>query len=104
MTQRLERLQSFLAHNPNDAFTLYAVGLEYRSIEDFNSSVSYLKKCIEIDSNYVAAYYQLAEIMILISEHQEAKRYIQLGLELCRKLNDTKTQGEFNALLYELEV
>lgn len=104
MTKRLERLLSFLAHNPKDAFTLYAVGLEYKSIEDYKSAVSYLKKCIEIDSTYVAAYYQLAEIMILVSDKQAAKKYIQQGLELCSKINDTKTQSEFNALLYELEV
>jgi tetratricopeptide (TPR) repeat protein len=104
MNHRTKRLLAFLDINPNDVFTLYALGLEYRSQTEFNAAIDYFKRCIEIDHLYLAAYYQLAEIFILISNPKEALYYIQLGIDICKKTNDIKTQGEFNALLYELEV
>ena len=59
MTSRLEQLQKFLEEEPADAFTHYAIALEYISLGRQADAVEKLEEVIGLDVEYVPAYHQL---------------------------------------------
>ncbi|MEI8134972.1 MAG: tetratricopeptide repeat protein [bacterium] len=100
---RLEKLQEFLAADPNDSFTRYAIGLEYRSINDFQNAISALEYVATNDPAYVATYYQLAECYRRVDDNAKAKTIYLMGIAQAKKSNDLHTMSELQMAMDELD-
>lgn len=100
---RLEKLQEFLIVDPNDSFTQYAIGLEYRSLKDFPKAIEQLEALVINDPGYVATYYQLADCYREIKEKEKAKGCYQKGITQARAANDLHAASELQMALDELE-
>ena len=100
---RLEKLQEFLKAEPNDSFTRYAIGLEYRSMKNFPKAIEALESLIIGDPGYVATYYQLADCYREIKENEKAKICYQKGIVQAKATNDLHTVSELQMALDELE-
>jgi tetratricopeptide (TPR) repeat protein len=100
---RLDKLKEFLAIDPNDSFTKYAIGLEYRSMKDHQSAINAFDGVLRDDPQYIAAYYQLAETLREIGKSAQAVLVCRNGIEAARKIGDLHTASELQSLLEVLE-
>lgn len=100
---RLEKLQEFLKADPNDSFTLYAIGLEYRSLKDLPKAIEAMESLLISDPGYVATYYQLADCYRQVNEKEKAKSCYHKGIIQARAANDLHAVSELQMALDELE-
>ncbi|MDW8159144.1 MAG: hypothetical protein RML72_09775, partial [Bacteroidia bacterium] len=57
---RIAKIKTFLAQTPDDPFLLHALAMEYLSVGDKTSAISYFEKNIALHPDYLGSYYQLA--------------------------------------------
>jgi tetratricopeptide (TPR) repeat protein len=99
---RLEKLQEFLKADPNDSFTRYGIGLEYRAMNDLPKAIEMLEALVISDPGYVATYYQLADCYRRIKENEKAKSCYQKGIIQARLANDLHAASELEMAMDEL--
>ena len=100
---RLEALKQLLEKDPSDSFTRYAIALEYNSIGNHESAITYLKEVIERDQNYLPAYHQLAQIYARLNRTSEAKTTYRKGIEIAEMIGDSHAKKEMTEELEEIE-
>jgi len=100
---RLDSLKLLLEENPNDSFTLYAIALEYDSLGEPETAVTYLKEIIERDANYLPAYRQLGQILARLNRTEEAKPIYRKGIEIAETIGDAHAKQEMTEELDEIE-
>lgn len=100
---RKEQLLEMLQEDPRDAFLHYALGLEYRKAGHIQEALSYFTRCLELETGYFAAHYQLAELFAEIDILDVAITHARNGLEKARLQKDMKSAGEFQHLLDDWE-
>src|SRR5436190_9038142 len=100
---RLEKLQEFLKADPKDSFTLYAIGLEYRSMKDIPKAIESFEALVIGDPGYVATYYQLADCYRELKQKDKAESCYHKGIIQAKAANDLHTVSELQMALDELE-
>ncbi|MCS6821078.1 MAG: tetratricopeptide repeat protein [Microscillaceae bacterium] len=98
---RIEYLQKILAENPNDTFSLYALALEYLSLDEEKAKY-YLEILLQDFPDYLPTYYQAAQFFALQNEIEKAKHLLQKGIALAQKQNDGHTLKELQKALQNL--
>ena len=98
---RLTNLESFLQSEPEDPFNWYAVAMEYKS-EDIIKCKQHLNHLLKEFPDYLASYYQVAEILIEESKKAEAESVLEKGIELAKSQKDANTLRELQNLLNNL--
>ena len=102
MTSRLEQLQKFLEEEPADAFTHYAIALEYASMGKLSAAVEKLEEVIILEPNYVAAYHQLGILLARMNNAAEAVKAFERGIEIAGLVGDTHARSEMEAAIDEM--
>jgi tetratricopeptide (TPR) repeat protein len=100
---RLEKLQEFLKNDPNDSFTRYCIGLEYRSAKDYPNAILSLDALRHDDPDYLPTYYQLADCYHLTEDNAKSIECYKQGISVARLAGDTHTASELQMALDELE-
>ncbi len=100
---RLEKLQEFLKSDPDDSFTRYAIGLEYRAMQDMLKAIEIFEALVISDPGYAATYYQLADCYRQMKENEKAKSCYRKGIIQARAAQDLHAAGELQMALDELE-
>lgn len=100
---RLQKLLEMYHENPQDTFVLYALAIEYKGLNQNDLALDYFQKCLQQDSQYVPAYYQLALLYIRLNNEVEAINYLNKGLSFLKNSTDLKTKNEFQSLKDEIE-
>jgi tetratricopeptide (TPR) repeat protein len=103
MSSRLDKLKEFLAADPNDAFTRYAIGLEYGKIGDRENAIRSLEDLRADQPNYVPTYYQLASFYRESGATEKALEIYKTGIAIARKESDLHAASELQQALDELE-
>lgn len=102
---RLEQLIKFYEEDPNDAFNIYGLALEYLK-SDVKKSEELFDKLLTNTAHYLPAYYQAAKLKEELGAKETALVIYQSGIELAKKMNDRKTfqelQSAYDELLFEL--
>ena len=91
---RLESLQRFLEDDPADAFTHYAIALEYISMNNIPDAIDKFGEVITLDPNYVPAYHQLGLLLLRQNRIDEGKIILEHGIEVARLTGDAHAQSE----------
>lgn len=100
---RLEKLQEFLAADPSDSFTRYAIGLEYMSGKNFDEAAKTFEELLRLDPDYLATYYQLGAAYNELARMSDARAIYNQGIAVARKAGDTHAASELEAALDEIE-
>src|SRR5580765_6741759 len=99
---RLEEFKELVELEPNDTFCRYALGIEYMGTSEFNEAVLHFQEVIRLDPTYSAAYFQAA-IASQKAEHiDQAKEFLQKGIEVAEKKGDWHARDEMKAALESL--
>jgi Tfp pilus assembly protein PilF len=97
--QRLQQLQKMLEGEPNDAFVLYGIALEYKKANDATSAVDYLNRAIQADPGYCYAYFQRGQVYEVMGEIESAKTSYREGIEAAGKKGDDHARSELQGAL-----
>jgi len=85
--QRLELLKDFYKDDPNDPFNIYALANEYKDSSP-KLALRYFELLVENHPNYVATYYHLAHLYIVLKNDDLAKKTFEKGIEIATKNNE----------------
>lgn len=94
MTERLEKLQAFLAEAPNDPFLIYAITLEHLKLEDVDKARKGFERLVNEHSDFVATYYHFAKFLEEEGERDNAIKQYETGLEKALKAGDRHAHRE----------
>ncbi len=100
--ERIKQLEKFIAEQPDDPFSRYALALEWAG-EDPARAACLLMQLIRDFPEYVPSYYQAALALLELNRLEEAKIVLQKGIEIARKYHDQKTVAELKGLEAELD-
>lgn len=103
MKTRRETLEEFVAADPNDSFSRYALALELDKAESRVNAADELREVIARDPGYVAAYYHLGRILSRLGEAEEARAVYQRGLEAASAAKDQRALSEIQEALDMLD-
>ncbi len=101
MSKILQSLLQFLDEDPNDAFTLYAIALEYQK-SDLQKSEFYYQKLLNKHPKYISTYYQYASMLQSINNINEAEKIYKLGIEIATEIRDFHALAELKQALNKL--
>src|SRR5690606_23660876 len=103
---RLQQLFSFLEDDPNDPFTLYAIALEYRKLQD-EKAHHYFEKLLHEHPEYVATYYHAAQFYRDLGMKEKAGHIYQSGIKKAKSQQNAlalrELQNAYNQFLFEEE-
>lgn len=102
--ERIEQLQKMLQLAPNEVFVLYALGLEYQKISEFEKAIAYFDRVLANDKNYLAAYYQKSIALAEINQITAAINTLESGLAMAKAQGNFKTVAEMNNLKMNLKL
>jgi cytochrome c-type biogenesis protein CcmH/NrfG len=103
MKTRREMLEEFVAQDPNDPFSRYALALELEKEGNAQGAVPQLQEVIARDPSYVAAYYQLGRLLAKSGTLDEARDVYRRGLVAATAANDQRARSEIQEALEMLE-
>ncbi len=99
---RIENIKKFLAERPQDPFLLFAMAKELEKAEQLEDASVYYLKVIDVDPNYVGAYYHLGQLYILLEEYELADQQVKIGIERADDLKQHKDRSELMQLAQEI--
>jgi Tfp pilus assembly protein PilF len=99
---RIELLKGFLKENSNDSFSRYALALEYVKLGQHEDAKREFETVMSKDPEYVATYYQLAQLYRTLSMRHEAEKTYRTGITVASKLGDEHTRSELESALESL--
>src|SRR6516165_9303702 len=99
---RIEILKGFLAENPNDSFSRYALALEYAKLSQNDDAVRELETVQTKDPAYVATYFQLGQLYQKVGRTHDAEKTFRTGITVAAKAGDEHTRSELEGALEAL--
>ena len=93
------QLQKMLARQPNDAFLLYGIAMEYKKAGEATTALEYLGRVTENDPNYCYAYYQRGLVYESLGDTDAARRAYQEGIEAADRSSNAHAREELAAAL-----
>ncbi len=99
MKSRKETLEEFLALDPDDSFSRYALALELEKEGGETDAVAQFREVIARDPGYVAAYYHLGKVLARTNHVDEARDVYSKGLVAATAANDQRTRTEIQEAL-----
>ena len=100
--ERIARLQEFLAKDPNDSFTRYAVAMEYAGQGNHGSAITALEELLQRDGTYIPAYHQLGVLYERAKRLNEASVVLRKGISVARNQNELHAAEEMEEALNDL--
>ena len=99
---RRQKLEEFLARNPNDAFTLYGLALECVNTGDFAAAESHFRALLQSNPDYVPGYQMYAQSLAQNDRAEDAKAILTQGIQAAVRLGNQHACSEMEGLLADL--
>lgn len=101
MTRR-EKLEEMLKSSPDDPFLHYGLAMEHRTAGAWEEALAELQKVLELDPDYVAAYFHRGQLLAEQGAVEPARQSLQIGIEAARRTGDEHAAQEMTGLLASL--
>lgn len=98
-SDRIAKLQEFLAKDPNDSFTRYALALEYAGRGELDLAVSILSDLLQRDPKYIPAYQQLGYAYQKLDRRDDARAILERGIRAATEQGDLHARSEMQDAL-----
>jgi tetratricopeptide (TPR) repeat protein len=96
---RREMLEQFVAQRPADAFARYGLALECAKLGDDAAAEAHFRKLIETNPDYVAGYFQFAQLLSRLGRFDDARKTLSDGIVMAQKSGDLHARDEMQAAL-----
>ncbi len=97
MSERIEKLKTFLKDSPKDCFLNHAMALEYVKTGDEENARKYFELNLENDTTYVATYYHLGKLLERTGQTELAISTYEKGMEVAKAAKDMHSYSELQA-------
>jgi tetratricopeptide (TPR) repeat protein len=97
-SKRLVALETMAASRP-DTLTLYGLAMEYRSLGRADDAEQAFARLRDHDPAYVPTYHQAGALLLQLGRRDEARAWIEQGIERARQKGDTHALSELQDLL-----
>ena len=94
---RREMLERFVADRPADAFARYGLALECVNVGDDVSAQRHFQSLLEANPEYVAGYFQYAQLLSRLGRLDEARQTLSAGMAMAQKAGDGHAWEEMQA-------
>ena len=99
---RRQKLEEFLAQNPNDAFTRYGIALECLREGDLVAAEEHFKTLLQANPDYVPGYQMYAQTLAQNDRAEEAKTLLIQGIAAASRQGNQHARSEMEGLLAQL--
>ena len=99
MNKRLAFLEQHCAAGTADSFAFYGLGMEYRKEGRIDDAVATFTKLKEKDPGYLPLYLMAGQTLIDASRSDEARTWLETGIEVARSKGDSHALGELESAL-----
>jgi predicted Zn-dependent protease len=99
---RRQKLEEFLAQNPNDAFTRYGIALDCFRQGDLAAADLHFKALVQNNPDYVPAYQMYAQMLAQNERVDEAKSVLSKGIESATRQGNQHARSEMESHLADL--
>jgi len=102
MSERIEKLKSFLKQSPDDCFLNHALALEYIKLGNDVDAQVLFEHNRSVDVSYVATYYHLGKLLERAARTDEATKIYEEGMAVAKIVNDMHSYNELQAAYEDL--
>ncbi|MBS2039223.1 tetratricopeptide repeat protein [bacterium] len=99
--ERVATLKKLIEMDPQDTFSVYALGLEYLEGEPTQAQ-SHFEQVLKLDPRYVAAYFQLGKLNYDQGAEKAATEWLEKGIAVAEEVGDTHAAGEMQDFLDQM--
>src|ERR1043165_8277396 len=103
MSKRLGALEKMAAAPTADAFTLYALAMEYRNLGRGDDALRTFTELRQKDANYVPTYLMAGQLLCEMGRDAEARGWFEAGIDAADRAGDGKAKSELSAALAECD-
>ena len=100
--EKIEKLKSFLAGSPDDAFLKHALALEYIKLGNESEARQLFLDILERDPSYIGTYYHLARLLERAGEIENAKSWYEKGMRAAKQADDRHAYNELQTAYEDL--
>jgi Tfp pilus assembly protein PilF len=97
--ERIAKLKEFLARNPNDSFSRYALAMELAGSGQTHQAAALLEELIDSDPTYVPAYQQLGYLYQTLDRRDDAVAILTRGMQVATEQGDLHARDEMQEAL-----
>ena len=102
MSKRLEVLHSMVDQKPEDAFTRYALAMEYVNTGGLEGAVGQFTELLKHNPAYAAGYFQGGQALAKLGRIEEARDLYSRGIDVTSASGDEHTRSELIGALQML--
>jgi predicted Zn-dependent protease len=99
MNKRLAMLEKLTSSAQADSFAFYCLGMEYRKENRVDDAVGAFEALRGRDAGYLPMYLMAGQMLREAGRLAEASSWLQQGIELAKRKNDSKALGELESEL-----
>jgi len=90
----LENLENMLAAGEDSSLLRFGLGQAYLNLKNFDQAILHLKKCLEFDANYSAAWKLLGKAHTAQNQIEQALVAYEQGIRVAEQQGDMQTARE----------
>jgi tetratricopeptide (TPR) repeat protein len=102
MKDRIEKLNDFLAKNPEDDFVQHALALEFIKLGRDEDAKKLFESILARNPAYIGSYYHYGKLLERKGETAGALHWYELGMLAARKAGDQHAYNELQAASEDL--
>lgn len=102
MSERIEKLKTFLQQTPDDSFLNHALALEYVKLGDDAQAKACFEKNLNHDRQYIATYYHLAKLLERTGDTATAISIYEQGMQIAKQAGDMHSYSELQSAYEDL--
>ena len=99
---RREQLENLLAAEPRDPFLRYGLAMCCASDGETDLAQDHFRQLLTDHPDYVAGYFQLAQLLARLGEPEQAHPLLQSGIAVAVRPGDSHAAREMNEFLATL--
>ncbi len=103
-TNRIDTLLRFLAADPEDAFTCFALAQEYARQGDHARALQYYQSLRTSQPDYVGTYYHLGKLLERVGQQDAALDIYREGIAAATRVHDLHARAELQDALLKAEM
>ena len=103
MPDRLAALQAFLAEDPADPFTRFALAREHQKRGAPAEALAFFEGLVRDRPDYVGTYYHLGQLYAALGRRADAAAAYRAGMGVAAAAGDAHARAELQGALLEAE-